>query len=270
MEFDFDYKKNGRLSKELYPLQIGHLVKERFENQHGKTTLQDAFLYFVRRFGNSDIGRDDYKQLATYKLVPKDKDILVYISLSSNDIDLSFQIEKDKYIDIINSEYFKPLEAYYRDFHSFLIEKCESIKSFDETLKFINDSIKVLERFNGVKDDELLASFKKITDFESYINEIPNFMYGLGSLEHRQEDAYKVFNEWIEPREKEFCEATGTKRSSWDDIDKSDIIKEYVNYCYEIMEDFLRPTYIRDVYYNILGEFKGDLNNVETVEYKVA
>lgn len=135
-----------------------------------------------------------------------------------------------------------------------LFTENEPIEEFENILKFINDTVKYLSNSEDAENDELLICFRKINDWESFVLNIPNFMTGFNSLEFRQEEAYGIFSDWISPKEELFQQEESIKKPTFADATENESIDEYRKQCDKILEDFLRPTNIRDVYYNIYGK----------------
>lgn len=255
-------------SKSIERIPYAEMIQYDFEKKYGELKTDKSLLYLIRRFGYSE-PRDSYKQIADYMFYnDKYKDIIVDVSVSSCKAYVFFYVEENKLKKIYNDNYWNPLEGYYKNFYKYLESKKEKMKDFDnDILPFITSSVETLAKQKDCNKDLLYESFNRIKNWESFIFEIPNFMDGIGSLEYRHEEAYKVFLEWIEPRESQFQEEYNLSKPSFLDAERCVEMEVLKKQCMEILEDFLKPTYIRDVYYNIFGEYKGDLENCETVEY---
>lgn len=275
---EFEPKISERMEGELTPLYMAPLVQKRFEDVFGKINLESAFLYFARRFGMENAAKDSasHKELARYYLTPKDKDIVVCAAFGGGNVSFSFHIKEEEYDRLLKDGYNTPLEDYYKSLYSFILEQNDYQEGYTNFQMYVDytimqfDTNKELDKEN----DELHNVFKDINCFEDYIVCFPKFMYGFeSSLEYRDNEAYQSILAWITPREEEFQKKTRIIKPTFKHFENSPAMNDLHSYCFSILEDFLRPTYIRDVDYNIYGEFtvnNGDDdedNEIELVEY---
>lgn len=267
--------KKSDVRGDLDGLRFSDSLLNEFQKEHGELDVANSFLYFVRRFGFSE-PNDTYKQLASYLLECEEyPDIYPYINLTTG-VYITFFIKEQK-MKYFEKKYFgDATNEYYKQFYLYLMETNQMMNKFEEEiLVFIKNSVESLRKEIPVYEcevdinsrDFLFESFSRINNWEDFINEIPNFMQGFHGLAHRHNEAYILFNNWIEPREIEFQNAKNIKKPSFEDITENDEMSELKQQCLKILENFLIPTYIRDVNYNIYGQFTDDTEEIGLIEY---
>lgn len=263
--------KSSEVKEALIRFDFSDNLFKEFQEKHGEIDNANCFLYFVRRFGFSE-PKDTYKELATYILECVEyPDIYIRVSITTR-VYVSFYTPKKKYQYFQDKYFLKVREDYYKQFYSYLMETNQKMKDFEEKiLVFIKQSVDVINQNMPESEKEtkdyLLESFSRINDWQTFINEIPLFMQGFGSLEYRHEEAYKLFHNWLNPRELEFQKIKNIKSPSIDDIEENEEMEELKNKCLKILENFLIPTYIRDVNYNIYGRCGDDIEQTGLIEY---
>lgn len=208
---------------DLDGLRFSHSLLKEFQEEHGELDVAKSFLYFVRRFGFSQ-PNDTYKQLASYLLECEEyPGIYAYINLTTG-VYITFYIDEKK-MEYFNQKYFRDAtNDYYKKFYLYLFDTNQKMNKFEEEiLVFIKNSVETLKKDIPVSEGEadvisrdfLFETFSRINNWEDFINEIPNFMRGFHGLEHRHNEAYTLFNIWIEPREIEFQNAKNIKKPSF-------------------------------------------------------
>ena len=263
--------KSCEVKESLIRFDFSDILFKEFQEKYGEIDNANSFLYFVRRFGFSS-PKDTYKQLASYLLECEEyPDIYVGASITTG-IYISFYTPKKKYQYFQDKYFVNAKVEYYKQFYSYLMETNQKMKDFEEDiLVFIKKSVKAINQNMPESEKEtkdyLLESFSRINNWEDFIYEIPNFMEGFASLEYRHAEAFKLFHNWLNPREFEFQKVKNIKKPSFHDIEENEEMNELKNKCLKILENFLIPTYIRDVNYNIYGRFGDDIEQTGLIEY---
>lgn len=243
-----------------------------FESRYGELKLDAALLYFIRRFGFKPPA-DSYKNIAEYKFKTSiDDDLVVDVIFSSNKPYIYFGLPTKKYRGIIDKNFNIPLQEYYNSFCDWLLENNYILENFEsEVLPFFKKSLNTLKKQStdpkNLKEDGLYQSFKRVKNWKTCVLEYQHYMFGFGSLEYRNKEAYKFFNDWFEPKEKEFQLKTKTKKPTYSNIYNNPDMRKYKKLSAQILREFLKPTYIRDVYYNIHGKLDANIKISNYLSY---
>ena len=234
----------------------------------------NAFMYLFRRYGYTNNGSDDYKDLCSYAFHTNDKDVIVrwclgcpgtyqYHLCAFVDKKLRFAWEEEKFKPY--KEWNDRMEAWAKDKYNYLLYSMYALYKENEDKKEMT--------FIGTpeqKDDiEKIMNNNNITtnDEEAFI-----------AIHHIKEKQYSCCRKeyaLIEPLPKNnsnpsFSERhanpieAAEKQHQWIlSFDKNHLIRKTYFAAMALFEDWKKPTYVRDVYFNLSGE---DENTYPTIE----
>lgn len=239
-----------------------------------------AFMYLFRRYGYTNRGSDDYKELCSYAFHTNHNEVIVRWGLaypSSYQYHLCAFVDKDKFF-----QYQQEKRQPFKEWQNRMKEwtyKNHKVLLFSMFDVYKSNKEETLMEFVGTAEQE--ADVLKIMA-DNGINNSDNDSFM--SIEHIKNSQYQDFfkkYEEIEPLPKndstpniDFSKKHSSpldeaeKQHQWIlQFDERHFVRQTYFAAMALFEDWKRPTYVRDVYFNLAGEASNNEEDTEFVEY---
>ena len=260
------YKKDWQSVEDIdYSLLLTHVFGKPIR-------AEQAFMYFFRRYGLPNIGHDDYKDLCAYCFHTNNKDVIVRWCMNSGDYHFHLCAFTNKN-DWFNYNY-KPINDYHKQIQE-AAEK-DGLVYFGGSAPYVNLwKIKGLDSDSEttfIGNDIQKTAIDKMSDeyedkeyTEEEVNKIWDEIFD--RMDKNDKDMREKYNnipypEFAKPYNESFYRNThdrqveaGKEQHDWIlTLPEDHFLRRIYFAAKSLFEDWKRPTYIRDVYFNMTCE----------------